>query len=285
MRVRTLACRTDLFIARFDGEVIDRGDYVVIRTPGNPSYFWGNYLLFDRPPRARDVDANDPQSWLTLFDREIGRAGGHVLLVWEGEQGESVDPSSTGKSMLGDAEAIAAADGSWEIDRSVILTSDAVHPPPRWNTELEITPVISDDGWRDATRVLIEAFSPRSRGDGIRTFVERQIARYRGMGEAGLGVWFGGALDGRMVGTLGIFVDGDVARFQLVGTSPSHAKRGVAGAMVYHAARFALSDLGAREVVIAADATYHAARVYESTGLRPREATYGLLRAPPRRSE
>ncbi|HEX7603140.1 MAG TPA: GNAT family N-acetyltransferase [Polyangiaceae bacterium] len=272
-------------MARFDGDVIDRGEYIVVRRPGNPSDFWGNYLLFDRPPRACDVDADHPESWLALFDREIGRAGGHVLLVWEGEQGDSVDPSRAGEAMLGDAEAIVVADPTWELDRSVILTGDAVHPPPRWNTDLQIAPVVAEEGWRDAARVLVEAFSPRARGGGVRTFVERQIARYRRMVEARRGVWFGGALDGRMVGTLGIFVDGDVARFQLVGTSPSHAKRGVAGAMVHHAARFALSTLGAREVVIAADATYHAARVYESIGLRPREATYGLLRAAPRRTE
>ena len=51
MRVQSLACQTDLFLAAFDGEIIDRGHYLVIVTPNTPTYFWGNYLLFADPPR------------------------------------------------------------------------------------------------------------------------------------------------------------------------------------------------------------------------------------------
>ncbi len=47
MQIRSLAYQTDLFFPRFDGEVVDRGDYTVIRTPSNPTFHWGNFLLFD----------------------------------------------------------------------------------------------------------------------------------------------------------------------------------------------------------------------------------------------
>lgn len=50
MNIRSLGYRTDLLFPRFDGEVIDRGDYTVIRTPSNPTFYWGNFLLFDQPP-------------------------------------------------------------------------------------------------------------------------------------------------------------------------------------------------------------------------------------------
>jgi hypothetical protein len=46
MNVKSLGYRTDLIFPTFDGEIIDRGDYLVIRTPKNPTFYWGNFLLF-----------------------------------------------------------------------------------------------------------------------------------------------------------------------------------------------------------------------------------------------
>jgi hypothetical protein len=42
----SLGWRSDLVFARFDGEVVDRGNHLLVRTPGNPTFWWGNFLLF-----------------------------------------------------------------------------------------------------------------------------------------------------------------------------------------------------------------------------------------------
>ena len=44
MHLNSLVIKTDLIFARFSGEVIDRGNYLVIRTPSNTGYHLGNYL-------------------------------------------------------------------------------------------------------------------------------------------------------------------------------------------------------------------------------------------------
>ena len=49
MHIRSLGWRTDLIFPRFDGVVTDRGDYLVVRTPSNPGFYWGNFLLLDAP--------------------------------------------------------------------------------------------------------------------------------------------------------------------------------------------------------------------------------------------
>ena len=36
--IRSLGYRTDLTCVAFDGEPIDRGDYIVVRSPQNPTY-------------------------------------------------------------------------------------------------------------------------------------------------------------------------------------------------------------------------------------------------------
>ena len=55
MSIQSLGYRTDLFFSRLSGEVTDNGEYLCIRTPSNPTYWWGNYLLFKRAPRLGDA--------------------------------------------------------------------------------------------------------------------------------------------------------------------------------------------------------------------------------------
>ena len=46
MDIRSLGFRTDLRLLEMTGsEIEDRGTHLVIRTPANPTYFWGNFLL------------------------------------------------------------------------------------------------------------------------------------------------------------------------------------------------------------------------------------------------
>src|SRR5574337_1006021 len=86
MQVRSLGYRTDLIFHRFDGQILDRGDYLVVRTPCNPTYHWGNFLLFPKPPEADDFER-----WRRLFETEIGSAEkvGHMALGWDGADGQT----------------------------------------------------------------------------------------------------------------------------------------------------------------------------------------------------
>ena len=51
MHVSSLGFRTDLALLTSSGSVVeDRGTHLVVRSPDNPSYFWGNFLLLAQPP-------------------------------------------------------------------------------------------------------------------------------------------------------------------------------------------------------------------------------------------
>ena len=51
MRVTSLGLRTDVALRVLEGaEVIDRGDHLVVRSLGNPGFWWGNFLLLGAPP-------------------------------------------------------------------------------------------------------------------------------------------------------------------------------------------------------------------------------------------
>ena len=66
MEPRSLGWRTDLIFARFDGEVTAHADHMVVRTPRDPTFWWGNFLLFGAAPREGDAP-----TWLARFEAEI----------------------------------------------------------------------------------------------------------------------------------------------------------------------------------------------------------------------
>jgi hypothetical protein len=262
--LRSLGYRTDLTLVAFDGQVDDRERYVVVRTPSNPDFWWGNFILYPEAPTDR--------SWLEDLEREFPGAGSH-LLAWDRPDGEA-----------GAAE-LYVPDG-FEIDESAILsaTRESIHRSPRWNDDVVIHPIENETQWVLAEHALTAAFAVNGRGtlEEQRLFVERQLGRYRAMQAKGVGQWFTAHLDGEVAGALGVVRQGDIGRFQLVGTDPRFGRRGVCSTLVYSAARTALEEMGLHTLVMAADATYHAARVYESVGFERTERLIALIRRPPR---
>jgi len=70
MEIVSLEFRTDVMLLELGGSVVtDHGTHVVVRNPANPGFHWGNFLLFDAPPRPGD-DAR----WAALFAAEFPEA-------------------------------------------------------------------------------------------------------------------------------------------------------------------------------------------------------------------
>src|SRR5881392_3949693 len=71
MQVTSLGFRTDLALRALEGaEVTDRGDYTVVRSPDNPTFWWGNFLLLAGWPEPGTGDG-----WLARFAAEFPQAG------------------------------------------------------------------------------------------------------------------------------------------------------------------------------------------------------------------
>lgn len=271
-QLRALGHRTELFIVAFDGEVVDKDRYVLVRTPSNPDFWWGNCLVYPEPPDADAAARGSGTSWFDDLAREFPNARTH-LVTWDRPDGAC-------------GEVAPFLREGFALDEGVILTATAaqLRRPPRYADDVAIRPLVDPRDWEGAARALTAAFAPNRSGtlDELRVFVERQLTRYQAMQAAGIGRWFGAVVDGEIAAALGIVRQGDVGRFQLVGTDPRFGRRGVCSTLVHACARIALDELGVRTLVMAADATYHAAKVYESVGFVPTERLIALLKKPPR---
>lgn len=249
--MRSLGFRTDLHLRRLQGaETTDRGDHLVVRTPDNPAYRWGNFLLLAAPP-------DDVAPWLDRFAAELPGLSHRAF----GVDGTTLEP--------GDLTPFTEA--GFEVGRSVVMTARGVGPPPRPNPEALCRPLSGDDDWRQRLELDL-ATNVDEEPTAYREFASARLEAERRLVEAGDGVWFGAFLGDRLVSSLGLFpVPGGLARFQDVETHPELRGRGLAGTLVHHASRHGLERMGARTLVMTADPDYLAVRIYRSVGFAETE--------------
>jgi GNAT superfamily N-acetyltransferase len=259
--VRSLGYRTDLMIRLLEGSrVDDHGDYLAIRSPHNPTYWWGNFLLLSAPPALGQAD-----DALTTFAAEFPEAK-HVALGMDVTEISAVDVSAP------------VAEGL-RLIRSAVLTATAVHEPPRPNLGATYRELAGDEDWQQAAelRAVISEGEPGSEPE----FLAARITAERSLTEAGHGSWFGAFVDGRLVSQLGLITDrSGIARFQNVETHPGWRRKGLAGTLVWRAGQHGIDSLAARTLVIAADPEYIAIRVYRSVGFIDAETQIGFERQP-----
>lgn len=262
--LRSLALRTDLMFHRFGGQVQQRRDYLVVRTPTNPGYFYGNMLVFPRAPRR-----GEPARWLRCFAQEFGASPEvkHVCFGWDGKKGE-----------IGAASELETL--GFDLDLGVVLTATNVRPPVKAHPTASVRPLITDAEWERATEIQIDCRDPRHDLATYTPYKVRQMQGYRSMAAKGLGSWFGAFVDGKQYANLGLFFEGAIGRFQMVATAPAARRQGLCSRLVYETSRTALAADRAQCLVMVADANYFAAGIYQSVGFRPTERTAGAFQVP-----
>ena len=253
------ALRSELIFLGASGSAERIDDCVVILTPDNPTYWWGNTLHFDAAP----VDG-DFARWNTLFERHVEALqplSTHRTFGWDGDTRGAIEPFVDAGYTVFDALILAA-------DRETVLAT------PRPDAASSIA-VIGGDDWAMLCELLIVTRDDHHTEAGYRIFAERRIAAWRMLADSGQGAWFGAWSDGVLQSALGVFVEAAAAddgrrigRFQNVMTLPAARRRGYAGALVVHASHAALDHFGADRLLIMADADAPARRVYEAAGYR-----------------
>ena len=251
MHVSSLGFRTDLALLTASGSVVeDRGTHLVVRSPDNPSYFWGNFLLLAQPP----VPGGEKEV-VAAFHTEFPLAD-HVSI--------GIDTAEI------DDECRAAFEAAgMVVDVATVLTASSLRAPRE--VEAEVRELGSDEDWEARAR-LSQQLYPQTPEDRFMAYARQKNAQERRLVDAGRGRRFGAYVDGQLASTAGIFVTEDgVARFQSVETHPEHRRQGLAAAVVHAAGQHALDQLGARTLVIVADTDGEAIGIYRRLGLADAE--------------
>lgn len=263
MDVTSLGFRTDLMLLEMGGSVVTgRPTHQVVRTPANPGFWWGNFLLLGSPLREGDAER-----WASEFGESFPEAG-HLALGVDGTDGDAGDPAELAR--LGVA-----------VDVSAVLTTEEMPAPGRPGPGVDIRPLSGDEDWSQAAELRAACDESGLSGPAYREFVETHQAGQRRLCEDGYGAWFGAFVDGRMRAGAGMFTDGSgLGRYQVVETHPEYRRRGLASALVQHAGHWGLTELRARTLVIVADPEYHAIGLYRKLGFAETERQVELERRP-----
>ncbi|MBA3780486.1 MAG: GNAT family N-acetyltransferase [Nocardioides sp.] len=251
MQLRSLAFRTDLRLLELAGsEIDDRGTHLVVRTPANPTYFWGNFLFLARPPfpgGAREV--------LAAFDAEFPKAH-HRAVGIDGTEPHDV------------AEFVAAG---MTADIGVAMTASSVLEPARSAGSATYRPLATDEDWEQRIALTV-ATNPGDQPDRRAAFARGKVEQEKSLTEQGYGARWGAFEQDTLVSTAGLFrTDDTTARFQSVETHPDARRRGYAGTLVHRLATHGLSDLGASTLVMVADPEDDAIRIYRALGFEVTE--------------
>lgn len=244
--------RTDLAVLALAGSEIESfADHLVVRTPANPTYHWGNFVLVT-DPRA----VNDASRWRSVFAEAFPEAR-HVAIGLAAEP----DPACW-------------ADLDVEASDVLVATGDlVVRPLP---TGYRVREVRTEADWAASTALNDQHYP------GEREFARLRSESRARMVRAGDLTWLGAftEADDQLVAELGIvLVDHDLARYQSVLTHADHRRRGLTGHLLGVAAEHARSA-GAGTLVIIADADTDAGRLYRAAGFEHAETAWQAYRKP-----
>ncbi|WP_299931099.1 GNAT family N-acetyltransferase [uncultured Nocardioides sp.] len=246
MDVTSLGFRTDLALLTASGSTVeDRGTHLVVRTPANPTYYWGNFILLAEPP----VPGGEREV-VGAFRTEFPEAG-HVSI--------GIDTPELAPESRAAFEAAGLV-----VDVASVLTASELRPPRE--VEGEVRALESEADWESRAQLSV-AIEEHDDPESHLRFARGRNVQEQSLVAAGRGARFGVLVDGEVVSTAAVFTTEDgVARFQSVETHPDHRRKGLAAAAVHAAGRHALEHLSARTLVIVADDDGEAIGVYRRLG-------------------
>ncbi len=276
MRVRSLELRTTLMVNALYGLTEDRGNYIVVRTPSVPDYWYGNCLAMPGPPRPGDL-----ARWEELFAREHPGAAHRVFLMDAPEA-----PPEGEAARVGLAEFAAAG---YELSTHDVLATDAIVEPPRLNGAFSYRPLAMEREWAAAVEASWRV--NEGRPGFTRGFIERKFAVIRAVVERGRGAWWAAWADsfpgddgspgddGLPVASMGLFWGDGLVRFQDVETDPAYRRRGICRSLLYRAC-LSVGDAGGGKpplfVIKPEDDSVR--RIYEAVGFRRVESSADLFK-------
>jgi ribosomal protein S18 acetylase RimI-like enzyme len=269
--INSLVWATDIDVLAPDHTVDRRDDYWVVRSPSNPTYWWGNFLLFDDAPSV-----GDGERWQELFAQEfVARPEvTHCTLAWDRVDGEA-----------GAADHELVARGyELEWTSGLVVRADRLQEHPGGNGEVEVRaldPDADEDLWEAVIALQMAGAREEFRGSEYHlTFLRARQRELRAIFSGGRGSWYVALLEGVVAGALGIVITEARARYQSVETVERFRRRGVARRLVFEATRDACSKHAIDHFVIAADPDCHAIGIYEGLGFERVELVVGAMRKP-----
>lgn len=265
MEITSKGLQSEFIFHAFEGIVTDLGDCIMARTPSNPDYYFGNFLLFGGPPQADQI-----AGWITRFEQEFAPYSEvrHRTFQWL--------PSSP----VSDEVIAEFKQAGFTLDETQVLAGQAVHLDKPAPEGVEFRKLKTDEEWKTALDSQARNVYPGATPEDYRRYKEACFDHHRRMADAGFGDWWGAFKGDELVANMGLYFGDGVGRFQAVETSPEHRRQGICRAMVHHVSNDAFAKHPGITLILHADAHEVARHIYKSVGYEQIELLQSFHRAP-----
>jgi len=262
------ALRAFRVVYQDDAVILREDGFWSVRTPSNPTFFWGNFLQFDAAPAA-----GDEERWPALFARHIRSRqpdSGHVSLCWPGAQRGAAD---------------AFVPLGYAVEESVVMLADRLVAAAAPGRDVRCARVAGDRPWEALVQLHLRTRDPSHGAEDYERYARRKAGHWRSRAEAGQGVWMAAFAGDEVVAALGLYAESApgpdglrIARYQDVVTDPRWRRRGLCSTLLVRAADEIERQHRVDRLVIIADEHDSARRVYAARGFRVAGSMRGLER-------
>jgi GNAT superfamily N-acetyltransferase len=250
---------TDLEILRLTGsDIQEYEDHIIVKTPSNPKYHWGNCLLV-----LDHSSVSQAQTWVSKFHQNFPKAD-WISIALPVMPKNLEDWQSHGISF--DLLEVLQTN---ELPQAFPLPSGyLVRALDGADWELLAQKEIEEN-------LISKMYEPKDYEEFI---IQTNQAR-KELCEKGKAAWFGAFLENQLVASLGIVICGTTARYQSVETRSSHRKKGLASHLLGVAAKWAAEN-GCINWVIVTESTNEAGRVYRRAGFNNVQGSVNAYKTP-----
>ncbi len=261
MRSLPLGWATDIAVLELMGSTVDDcSDHLVVRTPANPLFHWGNCIF------VTDADSvDDADRWVGTFAAAVPYAD------WVAVGLIRMPSDETGWTRHG-----------LELELDDVLATATMPQQTPLPDGYTVHALVTGEDWEQfvARDIAVNEETDRHGREAHERFARARSRSYREMSEQGQAMFVGAFCADQLVGELGIVRCAETARYQTVGTDPGHRGRGVCSHLLGVAAAWAM-EWGCRQWVIVTGATNPAGRVYRRAGFDPVAPIVTAYRRPP----
>ncbi|MBN2233639.1 MAG: GNAT family N-acetyltransferase [Opitutales bacterium] len=258
INLNNLGYHSDCIARKIEGEFTETDTYFVLRMPKNPTFHWGNLIVFRAEPRKYDFDA-----WISAFKNEFGEESSHIALGWETQEIGNIDDF---------------IQAGFSLKSQSVLVLDELEEIQISRNDLVIRKIESDADWKKVLELQIYISEGENPSKDYVDFKVRDFETYRALSENGDGNWWGVFLGEKLVGDMGLYFDNslETGRFQSVETHPDYRRMGVCSKLLYWVSSDALRKNPRIKLVICTERDSDAERIYRKLGFVRHQAQHGV---------
>ncbi len=258
-QIKSIGLKTNLFFHQFFGNVTPKENYFAIHTPDNPEYYWGNYLIFDNPPKK-----TDRKKWIDAFKDEFGHRESinHAAFTWDLGEESNLDEF---------------VEGGFHVDKTIILTLSEMPPPSLCNDNITLKEIQTDSEWKELIDLQVLIGNSGGEYENYRKFTEKKFFSYKKIVSSNKGTWLGAYDSGKLIGDLGIFLTEVFGRFQNIETHPDYRGKNICRSLMHQAFHWIKRRNSKAIMVIESEVNSLPLKLYKKLGFVEKEALISLL--------